>query len=124
MIGSRGAREAASPCNLVTKTQAREIVGTPIQEPLEAPQGPTCIYRTQTGDGFVTLAVQTVDFRELKPQLQQPQRVAVSDRTAYCGQYGQAMLYLPLSRGRVLTVSGPCRVAKQFAATALRQLST
>jgi hypothetical protein len=111
-----------TPCNLVTRSQARAYVGAPVREPLEAAQGPTCIYQAERGKGFVTLAVQSVDFRKLKPRLQQPRRISVSERTAYCGQYGQAMLYVPLSRGRVLTVAGPCPVARQFAAAAVQRL--
>lgn len=111
-----------TPCNLVTRAQASAIVGARLREPLEAPQGPTCIYRSETGRAFVTVAVQTVNFSQLRPQLRQPRQVDLSGRTAYCGQYGQPMLYLPLSRGRVLTIAGECRVARRFAATALRQL--
>lgn len=119
---SRRPRGRFTPCNLVTQSEAGRIVGARMREPLEAPQGPTCIYRSEAGKSFVTVAVQTVEFTKLRPQLRQPQRVDLSGRTAYCGQYGQPMLYLPLSRGRVLTIAGPCRVARQFAAAALRQL--
>ena len=119
---SRRPRGRFTPCNLVTQSQAGRIVGARMREPLEAPQGPTCIYRSEAGESFITIAVQTVEFGKLRPQLRQPQRVELSGRTAYCGQYGQPMLYLPLSQGRVLTIAGPCRVARQFAAAALRQL--
>jgi hypothetical protein len=111
-----------TPCNLVTKAQARAIVGAPVRDPLEAPQGPTCIYRTAKGKGFITVAVQSVSFKKLRPRLHQPRRIKVSTRTAYCGQYGQAMLYVPLSRGRVLSVAGPCPVARQFAAAAVQRV--
>ena len=119
---SQRPRSRFTPCNLVSKAQATSIVGAPLQDPLEAPQGPTCIYRTHSGKGLVTLAVQSVDFKKLRSQLRQPQRLQISQQTAYCGQYGQAMLYVPLSRGRVLSIAAPCKVAKEFAATALRQL--
>ena len=115
-------RSSFTPCNLVTKAQAREIVGAELRDPVEAPQGPTCIYRTKTGKGFVTLAVQTVKFKKIRPHLHQARRFKVSDRTAYCGQFGQAVLYVPLSRGRVLSVTAPCPVGRQFAATAVRRL--
>ena len=39
-----------TPCNLVTAPQARAIVGAPIEQPFEAPQGPTCIYRSRDGE--------------------------------------------------------------------------
>jgi hypothetical protein len=111
-----------TPCNLVTKAQAHAIVGAPLQDPLEAPQGPTCIYRSRDGKSFVTLAVQTLEFSKLKRQIRKPHTVDVSNRTAYCGTYGQPMLYVPISSGRVLSVAAPCAVAKQFAITAVRRL--
>jgi hypothetical protein len=111
-----------TPCNLVSKAQAQAIMGARIQDPLEAPQGPTCIYRTRDGKSFITLAVQPVKFATLKRQLADRKPVAISNRTAYCGRYGQSMLYMPLSGGRVLSVSARCRVAKQFALTALGRL--
>jgi hypothetical protein len=66
--------------------------------------------------------VQTVDFDKLKPRLRPRQRIAVTGRTAYCGTYGQPMLYVPLSGGRVLSVAAHCAIAKQFAIAAVRQL--
>lgn len=115
-------RSRFTPCNLVTKAQASAIIGAPLRDPVEAPQGPTCVYRAESGEGFVTVAVQTVNFKKLRPQLRQRKRLDISGRDAYCGQYGQAMLYMPLARGQVLTIAGRCPVARRFAATALRQL--
>jgi hypothetical protein len=111
-----------TPCNLVSKAQARAILGAAIQDPLEAPQGPTCIYRTRDGKAFITLAVQPLRFSKLKAQLADRRAVTIASRTAYCGRYGQPMLYLPLSSGRVLSVAARCAVAKKFATTALGQL--
>ena len=120
---SRHPRSRFTPCNLVTAAQARAIVGAPMLDPIEAPQGPTCIYRARNGKSFVTVAVQSIDFKKkVKPHLKLRQRVAVSSHTAYCGTYGQPMLYLPLSGGRVLAVGAHCAVAKQFAIRAVRQL--
>jgi hypothetical protein len=119
---SRHPRSRFTPCNLVTEKQARAIVGAPMREPLEAAQGPTCIYRSRDGRSFVTLAVQSVDFARIKPRLRLPRRVTVGDRTAYCGTYGQPMLYVPLSRGRVLSVAAQCAIARRFAARAVRRL--
>jgi hypothetical protein len=112
-----------TPCNLVTTAEASAIVGGPVQAPLEAPQGPTCIYRSSSGKDFVTVAVQAVAFKKVQRQIRHPQQVAISDRTAWCGRYGQPMLYLPLSRNRVLSISAPCDVAKQFASKAVARLS-
>ena len=116
-------RSRFTPCNLVTKAQAGAIVGAPLQDPLEAPQGPTCIYRSQDGKRFVTLAVQTVPFSKLKHQMRKRQQVAVSHKTAFCGMLGQPILYVPLSGSRVLSVAAPCQVARRFAARAVLRLN-
>ena len=100
--------------------------GRPVQAPVEAPQGPTCIYRPREGErlrhrgdaGDATFEpAQAAACAELR-------RVAVSDRIAYCGTYGQPMLYVPLPRGRVLSIAAPCDVAQRFAAQAIRHLSS
>lgn len=114
---------ARRPCSLVTKSQAARIIGGPVLEPLQAPQGPTCIYRGRSGKRFVTLAVQTVDFAKLKRQIRNTRRISVSDRSGLCGTLGQPMLYVPLSAGRVLSISAPCAVATRFAATAVSRLT-
>jgi hypothetical protein len=117
-------KERFSPCNLVSKAQARAIVGRAIADVTEAPQGPTCIYRSKAaGAGFVTLAVQNQSFTALKRQLRRREAVGVAGRTAYCGTAGQPMLYMSVSDGRVLSVAAPCAVAKRFATTALARLS-
>jgi hypothetical protein len=112
-----------TPCGLVTRAQAQAIVGQPVQLPFEAPQGPTCVYRTVKGHGLVTLAVQSADFAKAKSNLQQAAKVDLGSRTGLCGQYGQPTLYAPLSHGRMLTVAAPCGVAKRFAARAVRVLN-
>jgi hypothetical protein len=123
-----GAQQAAAvetagsaPCTLVTREQASAILGERISKPSEAVQGPTCVYKGHKS--FVTLAVQTLDFDKIKPKLGLRQRVEVSSKVAYCGNYGQQMLYVPLSEGRVLSVAAPCPRAKRFAALAVRALS-
>ena len=115
-------RSRFTPCNLVSKAQARAILGTPILEPSEGAQGPTCIYRSEDGKAFVTLSVQPVEVDKVRRKLQQARSVSVGDRTAYCGQYGQTMLYVPLARSRALAVGAPCGVAQRFAEQAVREL--
>ena len=117
--GVQGA--VAAPCGLVSRSQASAIVGERVSTPRSAAQGPTCIYRSRKS--FVTVAVQTLDFAKLKPRLGRPQRVNVSSRTGYCGNYGQQMLYVPLHGGSVLTVAAPCAQAQRFAALAVKRLS-
>lgn len=111
-----------SPCNLVTPNRARAILGEPVAAPVEAPQGPTCIYRSRSGDDFTTIAVQAVPFSQLRRQIPKPQRLHVAGRTGYCSGRGQSIVYVPLPERRVLSVGAPCGVAKQFALTALQRL--
>jgi hypothetical protein len=111
-----------SPCNLVTEAQARSIVGTPMQQPLEAPQGPTCVYRSRSGKDFISLAVQTTSYAKIKRTMRNPSPVSISGRDGICGKLGQPTLYLPLSSGKVLSIGAPCDVAKSFAAKALPHL--
>jgi hypothetical protein len=113
-----------TPCNLVSQAQAAAIVGGTIKPLVEAPQGPTCIYRSATGKQFITVSVQSADFARIKRQLHRRSEFSLNDATAYCGTYGQPMLYVPLSGGRVLSVAAPCGVAKQFAAKAIPRLSS
>jgi hypothetical protein len=47
----------------------------------------------------------------------------VTDRTGYCGHFGQDMLYVPLRGDGVLSVAAPCGVAKKFAARAVQRLA-
>jgi hypothetical protein len=112
-----------TPCSLVTRAQARAILGQPVLLPSEAPQGPTCIYRAAKGKGFVSLAVQPASYAKAKRNLDKPTKVDLGSRTGVCGKYGQSMLYAPLSGGRMLTVAAECGVAKQFAARAVRSLN-
>jgi hypothetical protein len=113
-----------TPCNLVSERRAAAILGGPVQQPLEAPQGPTCIYRSTSGKSFVTIAVQTTSFAKLRKQLVKPSRVDVRGRAAYCGRLGQPMLYVPLTGSRVLTVTAPCPIAKAFAVSAVQTLAS
>lgn len=120
---SRTPRSRFTPCNLVTAREARRVLGTRIEQPFEAPLGPTCIYRSADGRRFVTLAVQALDFSKVKPQLRQRRRFDVAGRAAYCGHFGQDVLYVPLARRRALTVTARCDTARRFAATAVRRLA-
>ena len=112
-----------TPCNLVTRAEASAIVDAPMPEPLEAPQGPTCIYRPEASKSLITVAVQALEFDKLKKQIRRRRQVSVVDRTGYCGALGQPMLYVPLSAKRVLTIAAPCTIARQFAAKAVPRLT-
>jgi hypothetical protein len=114
--------ERFTPCNLVTRAEARAIFGEPVEPPLEGSQGPTCVYRSRSGDRFATLALQTIELGKLKREIAQRRQVQVGDEAAVCGNHGQPMLYVPLADGRVLSIAGPCDVARRFATKALAQL--
>ena len=115
-------RNRDNPCSLVTKRQAQTILGAKLLDPVVVPQGPTCIYRDRASQSFTTIAIQSMDFRAVRRQLRRVQRVHVSDRTAYCGMHGRPMLYLPLSRGRVLSVASHCNTAARLARRAAARL--
>jgi hypothetical protein len=110
-----------TPC-LVSRAHAGTILGVPVVAPVEAPQGPTCIYRSKSGRSFVTVAVQTLDFDRLADRMRRPESLDVGDRRALCGVQGQPMLHVSLPRDRVLTISAPCGVAQRFAAASMREL--
>jgi hypothetical protein len=118
----RKPRSRFTPCNLVTKAQAQAIVGQPFRVPLEAPRGPTCIYRTKDGTSLITLAVQPLELAKLKGRLHDRRQVKVADRTAFCGTLGAPVVYVALSKTRVLSVAAPCDVGTRFATTAVRRL--
>jgi hypothetical protein len=118
----RKPRSRFTPCNLVTKAQAQAIVGQPFRDPLEAPRGPTCIYRTKDGTSLITLAVQPLELAKLKGRLHDRRQVKVADRTAFCGTLGAPVVYVALSKTRVLSVAAPCDVGTRFATTAVRRL--
>jgi hypothetical protein len=114
--------QRSSPCAFVTKRQAQEIVGASLLDPVEAPQGPTCIYRDRGGKTFITVALQDGGFGALRDDIRRLRRVAVAERRAYCGVYGSPTLFLPLEGGRVLSVTAQCEVAMRFARSAVPRL--
>ena len=126
LVESQGAkpRSRFTPCNLVTKAQAQAIVGLPLRDPLEAPRGPTCIYRSRDGKRLITLAVQSLDFSKLKRRVHGRQPVSVANRSAFCGTLGAPVLYVELPKRRVLSVAARCEVGRQFATAAVRRLDT
>ena len=114
--------KASAPCKLVTRAEARQIFGRSTLAPSEAPQGPTCIYRTERPGGFVTVAVQAIDFKKASAAIRDRRRVAVTGRDGVCGTLGQSQLYVSVGDGRVLTVTGPCTQAARFASKALARI--
>jgi hypothetical protein len=111
-----------NPCTLVSKTEAQAIIGKPLATPEEAPLGPTCIYRTPGATGYVTVAVESLDFAKIRSQLRHPIKVNIGGRAAYCGDYGQPTTYVSLTGSRVLNVTAPCGLGIRFAAKAIGRL--
>ncbi len=122
-VSSTGAK-ALNPCSLVSRTQAQAILGKPVGQPVDAPQGPTCVYAPRGAKTQVTVAVVATNFSTLKPQahLRDRMSVTVSGRPAYCGVAGSPTMIVPLSTGRYLTVTAPCPIAASFAAKALSHI--
>lgn len=110
------------PCSLVSRAEAREIIGAPIVAPLEAPQGPTCIYRTESSAAYVTITSQDAGIDQLRRRLDAGRSVTVAGRTGYCGTAGGPALYVALSERRTLTVAAPCEMAQRLAALAIGRL--
>ena len=117
-------RDGNNPCALVTKAQAEAILGAKLVDPVVLPQGPTCIYRNRSSQRFAAISVQAQSFAALRRQLRRAERVDVAGRTAYCGMHGRPMLYLKLSRGRVLSVAAQCDTAARLARRAGARLRT
>ncbi len=118
-----GRATGQNPCALVPRAEAQAIVGRPIDAPVEAPLGPTCIYRSPGAKTLITLAVESVDFPKIRSQIRNRTRIEVGGRTAYCGDYGQSTMFVPLPGGRVLSITAPCAVGARLAAKALPRLS-
>jgi hypothetical protein len=123
-VSTTGAKPL-DPCSLVTRAQAQAIVGKPVGQPVDAPEGPTCVYTASGFKGPITLAVVATDFSTVKPQAQLRDRmsVTVGGHAAYCGVAGSPTMVVPLTRGKFLTVVAPCPIAASFAATALSHIT-
>lgn len=113
-----------NPCRLVSLPEAKTITGGAIVSKIEAPLGPTCIYKQANAQASVTLAVETLNFAQATRQMGLHKRaVTISGRRAYCARVGTQALLVPLSGGRLLSVTAPCSIAQRFAAKALSRLS-
>jgi hypothetical protein len=117
----RGSSGVSDPCALVSRAQARGILGKLVSAPIEAPLGPTCLYRAGSGV-LVTVALDPIDIRTIKAHLHNRSQVKIGRHTAYCGTYGQTTTFVPFASGQTLTVSAPCMVGFRFAEAALSRL--
>lgn len=123
-VNASGAK-TLNPCTLVTRGEAQTILGKPVGNPVDARQGPTCIYSVQGAKAPVTLAIQALHFSTVKPQAQLQDRVSltIAGHRAYCGVAGTPTLIVPLSGGRFLSVVAPCPIAASFATKALGRIA-
>jgi hypothetical protein len=122
-VNSSGAK-TLNPCTLVSRSEAQAILHRMVAAPVEALQGPTCIYKPRGAGNFVTLALEPTGFSKVKPQSQLAHRTSltVGGHAAYCGSAGGPTLILPLAGGQYLAVAAPCHVASAFAAKALSRV--
>lgn len=110
-----------NPCTLVTLSEAGGMAG-PIAGLVEAPKGPTCIYKRGNSKSEITLTVEHGSFSGVTNQMTNGQPFTMGTHSAVCGQMGPQMLFLSLAGGQVLQVTAPCPIAKQFAGKALSRL--
>lgn len=110
------------PCGLVSRAQARAIVGGAVSKPQLGLQGPTCIYETPRTRQPITVALQQLSLAAATKAARNVIHTDVSGRRAVCMDYGGVKLLVPLTTGSVLVVGAPCPVAQHLAATALRRL--
>jgi hypothetical protein len=123
-VNATGAK-TVNPCALVSRAEAQTIIGKPVANAVEAPQGPTCVYSPAGAKSLITLAVQSAHFSKIQPQSQLRDRISVKvhGHTAYCGVVGTPTMIVPLPAGRYLSVTAPCPIAASFAAKALSRIA-
>jgi hypothetical protein len=125
--GKTALRQASGqrdPCTLVSRAEAQSILGRPLATPVEAPLGPTCIYRPVGAKNLITLTVGSVDFARIRAQTRNRRRLDVGGRTAYCGDYGQPTTFVALASGGTLTITAPCAIGIRFATKAVPRLKS
>jgi hypothetical protein len=111
-----------NPCKLVSLAEAQSITQGGIVGTVEAPLGPTCLYRAHDPKATITMAIETLSYARVTRHLGKRKELTVAHRHAACGRLGRQMLYVRLRAGQVLNVTAPCRIARQFAALALSRL--
>ena len=121
VAASSPASQPLNPCTLVSLTEAQSFTGGAVMGRVEAPLGPTCIYRAGK-KSQITLAVESIDSTQVTKHMARRQEISVAGRQGYCGHIGTQQLLVPLAGGQTLAVSAPCAVARQFATAALSRL--
>jgi hypothetical protein len=123
-LAAAAAGKPPDPCSLVTVSQIDSIMGKTVSQAVDAPLGPTCIYKFKNSKTLVTIAVSPGRFAALVAQLPRHQRRRVSVRgyVGYCGKLGSPVLYVSLPRKRVLSIAAPCAPAQRLAGLAVRRI--
>jgi len=111
-----------NPCKLVTRADARAIVGRPIVRAWQAPQGPTCIYQVRGAKSYITLALQKTNFAAVKKHARTLSQATVRGRATSCLKLGTTMTVARLSGGREIQITASCPIGKRFASRALTRL--
>ncbi len=112
---------SAKPCALVSKSEAAAIMGEEVGV-TEGRLGPTCIFASEDAKEQVTLVVEPVSLASVRGSAKGASPVDVGARTGWCLRHGATSVAVPLSGGQVLSVTGPCSTASQFAEAALGRL--
>jgi hypothetical protein len=107
---------AVKPCLLVTRSQAREILGGKVKM-AERLQGPTCVY--SSGGREVSMIVENVPLKALVSGARKSQKVTAAGHSGYCLQYETSSVVFAVGGGRVLQVSGACQAGVRFATLAI-----
>jgi hypothetical protein len=118
---SASGAEVENPCRMVPAAQASAILGEGVHSSVGS-QGPTCIYVPKGSMPQVTVALEQTSFQSLRSHASRATRVAVGSTAGWCLSYGSTSVAVPVAEGRVLRVTGPCRLAARFAAGALLRI--
>ncbi|HXY38236.1 MAG TPA: hypothetical protein VEQ10_01115 [Vicinamibacteria bacterium] len=111
-----------NPCTLVSVAEAEAIVGGPIAGRIDAPLGPTCVYKLSGSKNEITLTVESLGFPQATGHMARREAVTIGRHPGYCGRLGTDMLFLRLGPGQLLNVTAPCPIAQRFATLALSRL--
>jgi hypothetical protein len=120
---STGAK-GLNPCTLVSRAQAQTATGVALRAGIEAPLGPTCIFRPSSAGAEITLALeQGVKLGQASQALHTPRRLTIQGRAAFCAEGHQQTLVMSVRPGQVLTVTAPCKAAARLASIVVGRLT-
>jgi hypothetical protein len=117
-----GQHVGTNPCALVSTATARAVIRARILSRIEAPLGPTCIFKLAHSRQITIAVEQQVSLSSVTKTLGKRKTVTVAGRPGYCRTRGLQTLFVSLHSGGVLNVTAPCPVAKRLAAKALTRL--